>query len=303
MDPLYRPRTLLALATTVLLWGSAFPVVRVLLRGATPGAAPIFPPAELALARYLVAALILGAVALVVRPPRPRQRDLPRLAAIAAVGICLYNLAVNDGSRSVSAGPASFIVNTAPLFSALVAVAFLGERLRPAGWLGMLTCLGGIALIAAGEAQGVALSSGVLEMAGAALLWSAYTVLQKPLLPHYGALGLVCYVAWIGSLMLSPCLPQTIDCLRAAPAGDLALLAYLAIGPSALAFTTWSYAVAQAPLTRVMPFLYAVPLVALGIGWGALGERPTALSVLGCALIIAGLIAINRWGAAAAVAR
>jgi drug/metabolite transporter (DMT)-like permease len=147
------------------------------------------------------------------------------------------------------------------------------------------------------------LSSGVLEMAGAALLWSAYTVLQKPLLPHYGALGLVCYVAWIGSLMLSPCLPQTLDCLRAAPGRDLALLAYLAIGPSAIAFTTWSYALAQAPVTRVMPFLYAVPMVALALGWSLLGERPTALSVTGCALIIGGLIAINRWGAAAAERR
>jgi drug/metabolite transporter (DMT)-like permease len=298
MDPLYRPRTLLALATTVLLWGSAFPVVRMLLRPLTPSGPPLFPPGALALARYLAAALILSAFAVAARPPRPRQRDLPRLAAIAAVGICLYNLAVNDGSRSVPAGPGSFIVNTAPLFSALFAVTWLGERLRPAGWLGMLVCLGGIALIAAGEAQEMTLSSGVLEMAGAALLWSAYTVLQKPLLPRYGALGLVCYVAWIGTLMLSPCLPQTLDCLRAAPARDLVLLAYLAIGPSAIAFTTWSYAVAQAPVTRVMPFLYAVPLVALVIGWSVLGERPTTLSLLGCALIIGGLIAISRWGAA-----
>lgn len=95
-----------------------------------------------------------------------------------------------------------------------------------------------------------------------------------------------------------PCLSLTLGCLRAAPARDLALLAYLAIGPSALAFTTWSYAVAQAPVTRVMPFLYAVPMVALVLGWSVLGERPTAFSVLGCALIIGGLIAINRWGAA-----
>ncbi len=297
MDPLYRPRTLLALATTVLLWGSAFPVVRVLLRGSGPGAEPVFPPAELALARYLIAALALGAVALVVRPPRPRVSDLPRLCAVAALGICLYNLAVNDGSRSVPAGPGSFIVNTAPLFSALFAVCVLGERVRMAGWLGMLTCLGGIGLIAAGEAQGLRLSRGVLEMAGAALLWSAYTVLQKPLLPRYGALGLVCYVAWIGTLMLSPCLVSTLDCVRAAPPRDLALLAYLALGPSAIAFTTWSYAVAQAPVSRVMPFLYAVPLVALALGWSVLNERPSALSLGGCALIIGGLVAINRWGA------
>lgn len=293
MDPLYRPRTLLALAITVLLWGSAFPVVRALLVPSASGQ-PSFPPAELALLRYGLATLVLGALALVVRPPLPRRRDLPRLAAIGAVGICLYNLAVNDGSRSVSAGPGSFIVNTAPLFSALIAVTWLGERLRLAGWVGMFISLGGIALIAAGEARGVVLSSGVAEMACAAILWSIYTVLQKPLLPHYGAIGMVCYVAGIGTLMLSPCLPSALHCLHAASRRDCALLAYLAIGPSAIAFTTWSYAVAQVPVTRVMPFLYAVPLVALAVGWTALGERPTALSLVGCLLIILGLVIVNR---------
>jgi drug/metabolite transporter (DMT)-like permease len=299
MDPLYRPRTLLALATTVLLWGSAFPVVRALLLP-SPGAPPSFPPAELALLRYGIASLILGALAAFMRPPLPRRADLPRLAAIAAVGICLYNLAVNDGSRTVSAGPGSFIVNTAPLFSALIAVTWLGERLRLAGWVGMITSLGGIALIAAGEGHGLTLSSGVAEMACAAILWSFYTVLQKPLLPHYGALALVCYVAWIGTLMLSPCLPSALSCLQTASRRDGALLAYLAIGPSAIAFTTWSYAVAQVPVTRVMPFLYAVPLVALVVGWTALGERPTPLSLAGCLFIITGLVIVNTVGARSA---
>ena len=296
MDPLYRPRTLIALATTVLLWGSAFPVVRALLASA-PGQQPDFPPAELALLRYGLAAVLLGVVAAIMRPPLPRRRDWPRLATIAAVGICLYNLAVNDASRSVSAGPGSFIVNTAPLFSALFAVLWLGERLRLAGWLGMVTSLGGIALIAAGEAHGVTFSSGVAEMACAAVLWAIYTVMQKPVLGYYGAVGMVCYVAWIGSIMLSPCLPSAVQCLHAASWHACLLLAYLAIGPSAIAFTTWSYVVAQAPVTRVMPFLYAVPLVALVVGWTALGERPGLVSLLGCLLIIAGLVIVNRAGA------
>jgi drug/metabolite transporter (DMT)-like permease len=288
MDPVFRPRTLTALVVTILLWGSAFPALRAVL--------PAFPPGELAAARYLVTSLALVVVALAARPPRPRRADLPRLVLLGAIGICLYNLAVNAGQRTVAAGPGSFIVNTAPVFSSLAAVLWLGERLRPAGWLGMLTSLSGIGLIAFGEGPGLAWSAGVAEMAAAAVLWSAYSVLQKPLLPTYGAVGVVCYAAWSGTLMLVPFMPSALACAEAASVRDLALTAYLAIAPSAIAFTTWSYAIAKAPVTRVMPFLYAVPVVALTVGWLWLGEAPGALSLAGCALIIAGLVVANRWG-------
>ena len=282
------PRALLAIAFTVTLWGSAFPAIRAILGD--------FPPGELALLRYLIAALVLTALALRVRPPAPRRTDLGRLLLVGALGICLYNLAINFGQRTVPAGPASFIVNTAPVLSALFAWAALGERLRPAGWLGMLVCLGGIGLIAAAESHGLRLSGGVACLGAAALLWAAYNVLHKPLLATYGALGVVTYAVWGGTLLLLPWAPSALAHAMQAPPRALALVAYLAIGPSALAYLTWSYALAQAPVTRVIPFLYAVPLVALAVGWVALGERPGPLSLGGGALIIAGLVLVNRWG-------
>ncbi len=291
MEPLLRPRALAALAATILLWGSAFPAVRVVLSA--------FPPGELAAIRYLIAAVILTVMAVVARPPAPRRGDVPRLLLLGLIGICLYNLAVNAGQRTVAAGPGSFIVNTAPVFSALAAVLWLGERMRWAGWAGMLVSLSGIAMIAFGEGHGMTLSLGVGEMAAAAILWAAYTVLQKPLLPTYGALGVVCYAAWSGTVMLSPFMPNALICAAHASTRDLALLAYLAIGPSAIAFTTWSYALSLVPVTRVMPFLYAVPLVALAMGWLFLGEIPPAASLVGCVLIITGLVVVGRWGGAA----
>ena len=98
--------------------------------------------------------------------------------------------------------------------------------------------------------------------------------------------------------MLSPFLPNALVCAAHASTRDLVLLAYLAIGPSAIAFTTWSYALSLVPVTRVMPFLYAVPLVALAMGWMWLDEIPPAASLAGCVLIIAGLVVVGRWGGA-----
>lgn len=55
----------------------------------------------------------------------------------------MYHTALVYGELTVSAGAASLIIATGPVFTALLSFVFLGERLRPAGILGFSLALRG----------------------------------------------------------------------------------------------------------------------------------------------------------------
>jgi drug/metabolite transporter (DMT)-like permease len=79
-----KPRVAAALATTLLLWSSAFVAIRI--------AIPQVGPAGLTLARLLVASLALGATAAVVKVRAPRRADVPRLIACGLTGMAGYQV-------------------------------------------------------------------------------------------------------------------------------------------------------------------------------------------------------------------
>ncbi len=278
------PRIILAALAAVGLWASAFVGTRVALASFSPG--------ELALYRYGVASITLAALACWLRPPLPRRQDLPRLLATGLIGIAIYTLALNTGQQTVTAGAASFIVNTAPLFSTVLACVLLKERLRWPGWLGLLVGLLGIGLIALAE-SGAAHAHGALLVLAAAIAWALYQIIQKPLLPHYGALGVVAYAIWSGTLMFLPFLPGLVEAMARAPLTHHATVVYLGVLPGALAFLAWSYLLSHLTVSRATPLLYLVPVLSLIIAWLVIAEQPALLSIIGGLVAIAG-VALSR---------
>jgi drug/metabolite transporter (DMT)-like permease len=280
-------RVITAAVSALLFWASAFVGTRVLLHPINPGEHS-FSPGELALYRYGVASLTLALITCWMRIPLPAWRDLPRLAATGIIGIGIYGLALNYGQMDVSAGAASFIVNTSPLFSVLFASLLLKERLNLPGWIGLCLGLSGVGLIALAEGRSE-LSTGAGLVFLAALCWALYQILQKPLLPHYGPLGVVCYAIWGGTLFFMPFLPSLLHTMQGAPTTHHAIALYLGVLPGAVSFLAWSYILAQLTVSKATPLLYLVPVLSLLIAWLAIGEKPALLSVLGGIVAIAGV--------------
>src|SRR5919108_1655004 len=121
-----------ALATTVVLWASAFAAIR--------EAVESLGWEHLSVLRLALAAVALGALAASRRVGWPSRRDLPLLALCALSGMTAYQLLLNAGEVTVPAATASLLVNVSPIFTALLAMALLGERLSPLGWCGV--CVG-----------------------------------------------------------------------------------------------------------------------------------------------------------------
>ena len=277
-----------ALAATILLWASSYPAIRAGLRG--------FEPGPLAALRYGVAALAFLVPALAGRLPRPRPADLGRILVAGGLGIALYNLALNTGEVTVSAGAAGFLINCAPIFTALLGTLFLGERFRVWGWVGSIVSLAGVALIAAGEGGAAGVGTGAWLVLLAAGCQSIQFVLQKPLLRRYGALATTGYIVFAGATFLLPFLPSALGALSAAPAVSVAAAFYLGLFPAALAYATWSVVLAYFPIGRASSFLYLVAPLATGLAVLWLGEWPSPLALAGGATVLLGVILVNTLG-------
>jgi len=280
------------LAVTLLLWSSAFVGIRYAVRH--------YPPGSLALLRFLIASILLGGYVFLKKPPSSSVstslKDWGAFFALGATGVFGYHIALNFGEQTVAAGAASLLVNTTPLFTVLLAVIFLGERLSARGGLGLAVAFAGASMVALGAANGLTLDRGAVLVLLAAVVQAFYFALQKPMLGRFGALELTTKSIWCGTILLSLFLPELVSTVRDAPLSSTLVVLFLGIGPSCFAYVAWAHIVSTMSVSKAVGFLYLVPALALGIGFLVLGETPSLLALAGGAVTIFGVILVRKSG-------
>jgi len=206
VDDMKKHRLYLALLFSLTLWASSFPGIKASLDG--------YSPFAVAALRFLIASLILAGVAPWFKVRRPRPQDLPLILALAFIGVACYHIALNYGELTATASAAAFITNLAPVFTALLAWLFLGEAMPWRGWMGVGVSLAGVWCIAWAQGGSFAMGIGTFVLLSAALCWSCFFILQKPLLTYYTPLEVTCYAVWMGTVFLSMLLPQGVEATR-----------------------------------------------------------------------------------------
>jgi len=276
-----------ALTITMLLWSSAFTGIRYALRGYQPGSLALLRLGVMSLAMLAVSTASQGWATW-----RFTVREWLGLAGLGITSMTLYQLALMTGEQSVDAGTASLIINTSPIFTALLALWLLREHLGVRGWVGVLLGFAGAALLVSGDG-GAHLQMGALFVLAASLSQSVSFIIQKPLLERLGPLRVTTWMGVFGALCVLPYSAQLVaDFRHAAPAATLTGIA-LGLLPTAVGNLTWSYALKHLPAGRASTALYFSAPIAMLVSWLFLGERPGLMAMLGGGVVIASVVLVN----------
>ncbi|MET9954703.1 DMT family transporter [Streptomyces sp. NPDC006339] len=287
--PIRTSRLALAAAgVTVVLWASAFVSIR------SAGAA--YSPGALALGRLLAGSLVLGAVLLVRREGLPPRAAWPGILTSGLLWFGVYMVVLNWGEQEVDAGTAAMVVNIGPILIALLGARFLKEALPPRLLAGMGVSFAGavaVGLSMSGSGQGHASVLGVALCLLAAVAYAGGVVAQKPALAHGSALQVTTFGCLVGTVACLPFAGRLVEEAARAPLSATLNMVYLGVFPTALAFTTWAYALARTTAGRMGATTYAVPALVVLMAWVVLGELPGLLTLAGGALCLAG-VAVSR---------
>jgi drug/metabolite transporter (DMT)-like permease len=273
-------------AITLVMWASAFVVIRHVAHDVSPGA--------LGAGRLLVAALVVAPLVLRRGWVRPNRREWSLLALGGVGWFGVYNLALNAGERYVDAGTAAMIIQVGPVIVALLAVPLFGERLH--AWLlaGMVVGFAGVAVIARGSSTDADASLlGVALVVLAAAMYAVGVLTQKVLLRRLPSVQVV-FVSFLTGALI--CLPFSGDLpgIVADGGAELWWIVYLGVLPTAVAFTTWAYALTHTDAGALSLTTFLVPGIATLVAWLTIDEVPPSLTFLGGALAIVGVLMTRR---------
>ncbi|GIF23978.1 drug/metabolite transporter (DMT)-like permease [Actinoplanes tereljensis] len=289
--PRVRHGAVIAAGVTVLFWASAFVSIR--------SAGSAYSPGALALGRLATAALLLGAFALVRRVGFPARAAWPGILTSGLLWFGGYMVFLNWGERLVDAGTAALIVNVGPILIALLSALLLGEATTRQLWIGIAVSFAGTAVVGLSMSGGGGSSLlGVLLCLLAAITYAIGVVAQKPALRHGSALQITFWSALVAAVALLPFAGVLVGEVADAPLPATLNMIYLGVGPTAIAFTTWAYALARTTAGKLGATTYVVPALVVLMSWLFLSEVPGWLTLAGGALCLAGVAVSRRSGSA-----
>ena len=282
-------RALAAASVTVVLWASAFVAIR--------SGGRYFDPGALALGRLLAGSVVLGAVWLIRGGGWPPRAAWPGIVCAGVLWFGVYMVALNWGEQHVDAGTAAMVVNIGPVLIAVLGGWLLREGFPRRLLAGMAVSFAGAVVVGLSESGGGRASLlGVGMCLLAAVSYATAVVAQKPALRHASALQVTTFGCFIGTLATLPFAGRLVSQAAAAPLPATLTLVYLGVFPTALAFTTWAYALSRTTAGKMGATTYVVPALVVVMSWTILGQTPKALGFLGGALCLAGVAVSRRRG-------
>ncbi len=272
---------LLAIGVTLTAWASAFVAIR--------GVGEELSPGALALGRLLVGTAVLGLLLAPRGWVRPTGRQWALLAGCGVAWFGIYNLALNAAEQTLDAGTTAMLVNIGPILIAVLAGLLLGEGFPRRLLGGIAVAFAGVVVIGLATRSATADLTGVLLCVLAAGTYALGVVAQKPVLRGLPGLQVTFTACAIGAVVCLPWAGSLAADLGSASAGSVAGMVYLGVVPTALAVSTWAYALARMDAGTLGVTTYLVPPLVILLGWLLLDEVPPALAVLGGAMCLAGV--------------
>lgn len=280
-------RSLAPLGVAVI-WGINIPLMK--------GAIGHLHPFAFNAIRLTLSVLVLGLMEWrsrggVKAPPTPWRGVL----LVALLSGFLYQLLFLGGMGLTSAGHTAVLIGSGPFWTAIIGRMVGIEKPHAAAWIGLGLAFAGTLLVVSDSAGGATLR-GDLIVLGAAIAWASGTILSKRVLDDLKPLRLA-YLFALAALPLHWMVAWplfTTSEVQAAPPGFWIGVVYSGVLSTGVAYALWNVGLAAVGPARTAVYVNLVPVIATAIAWGALDEAVGPAQAAGGAVVIGGLLLVQR---------
>jgi drug/metabolite transporter (DMT)-like permease len=222
---------------------------------------------------------------------------------MAILGTMGYQLLFMNGMKWTAAGDASLIIPVNPVFTVLLAVPMLGQRLSSRMVLGLIVGLAGVATVV-GWSPNTDIPfehrlMGDAMIGLAALTWAATSNLTKMALSE-GTLGtsleIVVWYSIVGWVLLTPWMLIEVwsSGVPEPSAAEWASVAYLGLISTVLTYAWFARGIDKIGATAAASYVFLVPVFGVLSGWLMLGESVGVSMLVGFCLIVIGVREVQR---------
>jgi drug/metabolite transporter (DMT)-like permease len=268
----------------VLLWSTGFLGAKLGL----PHAAPL----AFLLTRYLLVIALLGALALALRAPWPR--DARQWLHIGVSGLLVHALYLGGVFVAIGmglpAGVTALVVGMQPLLTATLAGRLLGETVLPRQWLGLALGFVGVALVVSGKLGADFGAAALAALCGI----TCGTLYQKRFAPHFdwrtGAVA-----QFLPSALVTGAIVCATDGWRVAWTGEFVFaLGWLVLALSIGAISLLNWLIRHGSAVNVASLFYLTPPTTALLAWLLFGETLAGPALAGMALAVWGVYLARR---------
>jgi len=279
-----RPQDLARLVALAAVWGASYLFMRT--------AVPQLGPVRMIELRLAIGGLLLAIFLAAARGSVDWRRHWKNFLFVGAIGIALPFVMIAAALRSIDASTAAILNALSPLFTSLIAAAWIGDRLTLPKMIGITLCLAGTMVLVGWTPTPMTPAQliGAAMSVGATALYGLSNVYAKVRLKNASAMGIS-----VGTLLMAAAvlLPIALIVPSPRPLAEVTTLAWaatlaLAVFSTAIAFIWYYRLIADVGPVKSITVTLLVPI--FGMVWGVifLGEPVTPGRIAGCAIILAG---------------
>lgn len=275
----------LSILGALIIWSSSFVAIKI--------AYETFPPITLAVVRFVVATLILGALTLLPKNRvRLEKKDILTVAVCGLTGIMLYAVLQNIAMQWTSASSATLIIASYPIITLLLESLIYKTKLSAVKVIGILIAIGGVVILSYVKAEARQQNEllGIVLLIVAGVAWAFYNFLTKKVVNRYPSISLLFYQTLLGTLFMLPLALFERAQWQAPTFMTFSMMLFLGVFCSVIAFLLYNLGLKKLSPSSVTSMLNLVPIFGVFFSWLLLGERVTLQKVIGGAIVILGVM-------------
>jgi drug/metabolite transporter (DMT)-like permease len=288
-----RPRLTASLYAlmSISVWGVSFVSTKAVLEK--------LDPFSLLVIRFGIGALFLLFLLLLQRHRlRISLQYVPHLMVLGILGVFVHQVLQATALLTINASAAGWLISFSPIFTVILSLLFLQERMNLTKAVGMVLAVTGVLIVTStrsGQSIQFAMNIGFLLMILSTLNWAIYSVLFKSLKIPYPPLVVTFYMCLLGLILTTPFIIRTRgwEKLTLLDQTEWAHLLFLGVFVSGIAYWYWGKALEVLEASKVSMFLYLEPLATLVAAVLLLHEKVLLISVAGGIIIIIGVVIVN----------